>query len=359
MTTTHALPVDETLEQEPVDPNDGIELGRSREGRSIRGFRLGSGPARVTLIGGCHADEPVGPLTLRRLVTSLQAASTDDPRLSSFSWWIVPHVHPDGEAKNQIWWKRSIPVVDSTGSEDVGCDLKAYLEGVERDLPGEDIEFGFPRDSSDREARPENQAVARFLQSAEAVHLHGSFHGMDFAPGPWFLIERSWAERTATMRDNLRRAVRGAGYGLYDVDRGGEKGFWRIDEGFTSRPDSVAMKRHFEARGDTATAELFRPSSMECVRSLGGDPLTFVSEMPLFLRPEDGDPRLAELPAHLKGTAARLRLQGWLQEMAATLDGEEMRQKAGLHGIRAMPIRDQARLQLAFLNESIQAVVQS
>ena len=45
------------------------------------------------------------------------------------------------------------------------------------------------------------------------------------------------------------------------------------------------MRRHFLDRGDPETAAVFRPSSMEYVRSLGGDPLTFVSEMPLFLLP--------------------------------------------------------------------------
>ena len=49
------------------------------------------------------------------------------------SWWIVPHTHPDGEARNLAWWQIKNPVVDSTGRDDVGCDLKSYLEGVERD----------------------------------------------------------------------------------------------------------------------------------------------------------------------------------------------------------------------------------
>lgn len=347
------LPIDEILAQPPVDAATGVEIGRSRGGRPIRGFRFGEGATRVTLIGGCHADEPVGPQTLRRLVGHLGDAPADDPLLTHVSWWVVPHVHPDGEERNRAWWRRQVPVVDSRGAADVACDLKAYLEGVERDVPGDDIEFGFPRDDSDRGARPENLAVAGFLREAGPVDLHGSFHGMDFAPGPWFLIERSWSERTVGVRDRLRSAVRDAGYAPYDVDRRGEKGFWRIDEGFTSRPDSRAMRRHFEARGDRETARLFRPSSMEHVRSLGGDPLTFVSEMPLFLRPSDGDPRLAGLPSHLAGTDGRLRLQGWLREMAANLSAEEMLGRAARRGIRPMPIRDQARLQLEFLSQCL------
>ncbi|MCB1036733.1 MAG: peptidase, partial [Acidobacteria bacterium] len=81
------------------------------------------------------------------------------------------------------------------------------------------------------------------------------------------------------LRNKLTRTVSQMGFGLHDVDRKGEKGFHRIGPGFCTRPDSRAMAAFFIARGDAETAALFRPSSMELVRSLGGDPLTLVSEM--------------------------------------------------------------------------------
>ena len=167
---------------------------------------------------------------------------------------------------------------------------------------------------------------------------------MAYAPGPWFLIERAWIERTSTLRANLRGAVRGMGYELLDWDRGGEKGFERVDEGFSTRPDSVAMAAHFRNLGDPTTAALFRPSSMEYVRSLGGDPFTFVSEMPLFLNPQ-----LSDLANRAGGFRA------WLTELAL-LDPDEARQKVRSEQIRPMPIRDQMRLQLAFLQEAIDVV---
>jgi hypothetical protein len=119
------------------------------------------------------------------------------------------------------------------------------------------------------------------------------------------------------------------------VDRGGEKGFRRIDEGFSTRPDSRSMIAWFEERGDPETAVKFRPSSMEYVRSLGGDPFTFVSEMPLFLRPlPDGDSGRPDDPV----------FRAWLERVAF---GETA-------GVRGMPLRDQMRLQLAFLEEALQ-----
>ena len=254
----------------------------------------------------------------------------------------MPHVNPDGEARNAAWSDVTLPAVDHRGAEDRVYDLPLYLRYVIRERPGDDVEFGFPHGEDDTEARPENRAVASFLAAGAPFHLHGSFHSIAFATGPWFLIEPAWVERTAVLREALRERVRALGYQLFDVDRGGEKGFRRIDEGFSTRPDSVSMRRFFEERGEPATAALFRPTSMEHVRSLGGDPLTLVSEMPLFLRPlEDGETGRPDDP----------RFRAW-RERLAFLPDDEIRQS----GARGMPIRDQMRLQLGFLEEGLRAV---
>ena len=309
------LPIEEILDSEAPPPLRPI--GRSREGREILGAVLGSGPRHVSLIGGCHADEPVGPAMLRRLASHL--SSHPDPR---HTWYIVPHVNPDGEARNAVW--------SEPGFQTGVFDLGLYLRHAVREKPGDDVEFGFP------DLRPENRAVAGFLAGGAPFALHGSFHSIAFAPGPWFLIEPAWIDRTAGLRDRLRERVRSLGYGLFDVDRGGEKGFRRIDEGFTTRPDSRSMIAWFEKRGDPETAAKFRPSSMEYVRSLGGDPFTFVSEMPLFLRPlPEGDTGRPDDPI----------FRAWLERVAFSGDDQ----------VRGMPIRDQMRLQLAFLDEALQA----
>jgi len=217
-----------------------------------------------------------------------------------------------------------------------------------RELPGNDVEFGFPGAGGDAGARPENRAVADFLRPGAPFALHASFHGMAFAAGPWFLLERGWAERTAAMRERLRGRVHELGYRLHDVDRGGEKGFHRIDEGFTSRPDSRAMAAHFEALGDPATAALFRPSSMEFVRSLGGDPLTLVSEMPLFL-----------VPGELYRGAGLVTPPeiGELRILALAAGPEVVGARARELGVQPMPVVDQMRLQLEYLDAALEVTL--
>lgn len=147
------------------------------------------------------------------------------------------------------------------------------------------------------------------------------------------------------MREDLSERTRRLGYGLHEVDRGGEKGFWRIGRGFTTRPDSRAMRDYFLSRDAPETAARFRPSSMEHARSLGGDPLTAVSEVPLFLLPEEGplaDPAFPRLD-RLDRIRAAVREHG---------DGA-----ADHLGIRPMPLRDQMRLQLALLDEALRTVL--
>jgi hypothetical protein len=340
------LPVEEILSPEAVALPTGRVLGLSREGREIRGYALGSGDLHVSLIGGCHADEPVGPAMLRRLVSFLASRPLNDRLLSGITWYVVPHVNPDGETRNAVWSDVTRPALDHFGKDDRAYDLHLYLRHVVRELPGDDMEFGFPRSADDAGVRPENRAVADFLTEGAPFHLHASFHGISFTSGPWFLIEPAWIDRTAELREALRRRVRSMGYQPFDVDRGGEKGFRRIDEGFTTRPDSRAMIAWFEARGDLATAAKFRPSSMEYVRSLGGDPFTMVSEMPLFLRPlEEGETGKPDDP----------RFRAFLNRLAGR-SADEVRIEAERSGVRGMPLRDQMRLQLAFLDEALTAV---
>ena len=56
-------------------------IGHSEGGRPIAGVTLGYGPRTVTLVAGAHADEPVGPETLRTLVLEgLARARVWEPR---------------------------------------------------------------------------------------------------------------------------------------------------------------------------------------------------------------------------------------------------------------------------------------
>ena len=242
-------------------------IGLSEAGRPMLGSVIGTGSRHATLIGGAHADEPVGPETLRLLVA---AAARPEPALEAVlrRWrlWVVPHVNPDGEQANRAWMER-------------WPSVEAFLGRVLREPPGRDVEFGFPA------MRPENEAVTAFLAGAAPVRLHASLHGMAFAEGAALLIERGWVTRTVPLRNAFSRAAAACGIGLHDQDRRGDKGFHYLGPGFATTPTGAAMRAHFRAAGASETAALFHDSSMEQVaRSAPGlqAPLCLVTEVPLF-----------------------------------------------------------------------------
>ncbi len=241
------------------------EIGRSEEGRPLLGVTLGSGPHAVSLIAGAHADEPVGPETLRFLL--LEILSTPErylPLLRTFRFFVVPHVNPDGEARNHTWiaqWP----------------SFEAYLRHRMREQPGRDVEFGFP------DARPENRAVAAYLASGAPFMLHMSLHGMGYSEGALLLIDKHWIDRTSALRQQWLEHTCLTGLRPHDQNREGEKGFHYLGPGFWTTPESAAMKAYFLARNDPEMAARFRLNSMEYVRQLGGNPLCLVTELPLFL----------------------------------------------------------------------------
>lgn len=300
------------------------ELGATEGGRALGAVVLGRGPRTVGLIAGCHADEPVGPETLRTLVLAALARRTEvAPLLDAWRFVIVPHVNPDGEARNRRWIER-------------WPDPGAYLASVVREPPGRDLEFGFP------DLRVENRLVAGFLRAHAPFALHMSLHGMGAAEGALLLVERHWIDRTASLRGTFAEAVRAAGLGPHDHDRKGEKGFFYLGPGFTTTPEGAAMRAYFEARGDPATAALFRDSSMEFVRGLGGDPLCLVTELPLFLVRND-HPQPGVPGAYLA-----------LRERIAR--GDPASRLVADFGLRPLPLRTAVRLQLEALAAGLRCV---
>jgi hypothetical protein len=249
-------------------------IGQSREGRLLYGCRFGRGPMAVSVIAGSHADEPAGPMTAQALAPLL--AKFFPEFLDACTFHVIPQMNPDGAERNRVWF--SDP-----------ADFSRYALQAVREAPGDDIEFGFGEADF---TRPECLAAMEFMKSNAPFAVHASLHGMGYAEGAWFLICREWAERTAGMMTELTGLCGEVGLPLHDVERHGEKGFHRIRPGFCSTPTSAGMQAFFEERREAAMAAKFLPNSMEFARSLGGDPLCLVSEMPLFLI-GDGSPDLA------------------------------------------------------------------
>jgi hypothetical protein len=246
--------------------------GVSENQRPVAVVTLGTGAKVVSLVAGSHADEPVGPETLRLFVVrALRERERLAQLLEEFTFVIFQHINPDGESKNRPWireWPNPI----------------SYLRDSVREPPGRDLEFGYP------DLRRENEMVARVLAKHAPISLHVSLHGLGFAEGAMLLVDPAWGYRTEALQSGFREFVNAIGVGIHDHDRRGEKGFFRLGPGISTTPSATAMRQYFMSAGEPETSELFRQSSMEYVRSLGGDPLTLVTEVPLFaLTPSTSD----------------------------------------------------------------------
>ncbi len=322
-----------------------FEIGHSVESRLINGYKFGNGSKKISLIAGNHADEPIGSMLLRKLISYLSGLKENDHLLKTYTWWIVPHTNPDGEERNNRWFNENTS----------HADLYAYLQYVIRELPEEDLEFGYPIENQIDALRPENKAVYDFWKMAGGeFDLHASLHGMRSSYGPWFLIDQEWAERTKTLQSTCAVKTNELGYNLFDLDRRGEKGFYRIAEGFCTRPDSKEMRKHFEELDDHTTATKFHPSSMESVQSLGHQCLTLVTEMPLFIYPKK-ERDLAWPDIYLDEMNDQF-LQWKIRIDQETLSKEELEREMDKQGFYPMPYDDQMRLQWQLIVAGLETI---
>ena len=337
-------------------------IGHSEGGRPIAGVTLGYGPRTVTLVAGAHADEPVGPETLRTLVLEGLAArgwgapgGGVEDLFERFTLRVVPHVNPDGEARNAAW-------IAAWDADRPAQTLGHFLRGRRREPPGRDVEFGYPV------MRPENAAASRFLFPYEPVALHASLHGMGFSEGALLLVEKDWIDRPALggLKDGFERAAAEAGLRLHDHDRGAEKGFRYGGPGFWTTPEGRAMQAHFLDRGDPETASRFFLSSMETAvltgrtpprpgsggvgKPAGETPLCLVTELPLFVLGAEYD-REPGRPALLEAFQERTPA---LVEAAA--EGDDLAPLLGGLGLRCLDLPTAVGLHLRVLDLALDVV---
>jgi len=247
--------------------------------------------------------------------------------LELFTFHIVPNNNPDGAHRNSDWFSDPL-------------EMHTYLNHVIRELPGDDIEFGFGNDGDER---PENIAAMNFFRESGPYVAHFSLHGLAIAEGAWCLICKEWQDRAETYMDTFAELCALTGFGQHDVDRKGEKGFHRIRKGYTTTPHSEPMKQFFLDQGDALTAAKFKPTSMQFIQSLGGDPLCIVSELPLF--------RIGLASTSLEDTSTMQVKQiiGETRASASSFTAEQLDPVRQFYLIESADLRTQIRLQTGMI----------
>jgi hypothetical protein len=310
---------------------DDIELstlGQSRAGQLLYGYTMGTGPLTVSITAGCHADEPIGPMTAQILPELLRRHAPE--LLELFSFRVAPQMNPDGADANRSWFANN-------------PDFPTYVEHAVREAPGDDVEFGF---SEDEKARPECRAAIPFLWHHNPVVVHFSLHGMAWSEGAWYLLNEPWAGRADRLMDELIASADCHDMPLHEIDRKGLKGFTRIREGVATTPSSIAMRAFFDDENDPEMAAKFLPSSMEVAMATGDDPLCMVSELPLFL---------LDMPSSIKDPVL-FRFRDALNDARAEGGPEAIQKLIRDFRLRTVPIATQIQLQFTMMVRALHHV---
>ena len=102
-----------------------ISIGKTFEGREIRGVKFGTGPKNIVFHGGLHAREWITGAVATFIADQLLANSTIAVELrSQFTFSVIPILNPDGYAfsrtKDRMWRKNRQPTGDPNC---IGIDL--------------------------------------------------------------------------------------------------------------------------------------------------------------------------------------------------------------------------------------------
>ncbi len=174
-----------------------VVIGKSLEGRDLRGVRLSSQPASDSLptavfLGCHHAREHLSVEVPLMLANYLATNYATNPRvkqmLDTTEVWVVPMVNPDGaefdiQTGNYKWWRKNRR---SNGGSSYGVDLNRNYgkgfggEGASSD-PSSDTYHG-PSAFSE----PETAAVRDFLKARSKTTVLISFHTFsELVLWPW------------------------------------------------------------------------------------------------------------------------------------------------------------------------------
>lgn len=247
--------------------------GTSVNGVPIHHVRCGKGPIKALVIGGPHAHEPIGSLTVFSLLTLLQQGNREllDAEVE---WHVVPCIDPDGAILNEGWSQRPFT-------------LESYLLNFYLQSRPEQVDFSFPITHKQMLFdRPSQEA--RVLQNIlDRIRPDFCFSLHNFAPmgGVWFALSRDIGQTC------YRR--------IYDLLEQHDltlqpKAVLGIDQFGEGMRHLPTMKSHYddlELQGVAIPDEYVQgrlgASSSEYVLQTNPDALVFVAELTYGKHPSD------------------------------------------------------------------------
>lgn len=163
-------------------------LGVSRMSRPIEMISLGEGAHDALIVGVPHSNEPVGAVTIERMI-ALLLANKDERR--NYRWHFIKAIDPEGLKLNAGWLKTRT--------------VRSYLENFFRPALHRQPDTTFPLDMPGARftaSMPENEAWQRAFALTRPL-LHASLHHCDFGGG-FFSLSRALPQALAGLDEALQ-----------------------------------------------------------------------------------------------------------------------------------------------------------
>ncbi len=172
--------LDESSRQLAADHPDCVELfelGKSTEGRSILGLKIGCGSKNALFFGCPHPNEPIGTMLLEHFTKSL----AENPALRNeldYTFYIVKAWDADGLAKNEGWLKGPY-------------SLYHYSRNFYRPASNVQVDWTFPIDYKGlhfHDVLPETRALMELIDRIHPTFTY-ALHNAGFGGVYWYVTE--------------------------------------------------------------------------------------------------------------------------------------------------------------------------
>jgi hypothetical protein len=254
---TRALAVDRRVTVTP--------LGVSRLGRSIDMVSLGDGPHQALVVGVPHPNEPIGAVTVERMI-ALLLDNEDECR--GYRWNFIKAIDPEGLKLNGGWLKKPRTIVNY---------LHDFFRPALHRQPETTFPLSIPECHFDA-SMPENLAWQRAF-ALTRPRLHASLHHLDFG-GCFYSFSRALPAAIGP----LEGLITESGLGVHDVHDGvmaAERWTSAIDR-YPAVPELIANARAAGAKwADPWTVGEMSPGYGET--HYGS--FTLIAEVPLWDAP--------------------------------------------------------------------------
>ncbi len=176
------------LAKEFPDVVSEFELGKSTEGRSIMGLKIGDGSKNALIFGCPHPNEPIGTMLLEHFTKSL-AENEELRRELDYTWYIVKVWDTDGYVRNEGWLKGPYTLYN-------------YSRNFYRPISHKQVEWTFPVDYKNyhfHNTIPETKAMQDLIDRVKPAFTY-ALHNAGFG-GTEFYVTEDYPELYESLYD--------------------------------------------------------------------------------------------------------------------------------------------------------------